>query len=103
MGRENKRWRRCKLAIAQLLYVASLVFPLSVFSKLCIMNTPLHFLLLLCQSCRSLRNVFFGGHILGLIKSAYHGWLSMLTSSEGPLFSLASGPPTLNPPLGGGL
>jgi len=24
----------------------------------------------------------------------------MMTSSEGPLFSLASGPPTLNPPLG---
>jgi len=29
----------------------------------------------------------------------YHGWLSVMTSSEGPLFSLASGPPTLNPPL----
>ena len=72
---------------------------LSVFSKLCIMHTPLHFLLLLCQSCRSLRNVSFGGHILGLIKSAYHGWLSMMTSSEGPLFSLTSPHPTLNPPL----
>jgi len=23
----------------------------------------------------------------------------MMTSSDGPLFSLASGPPTLNPPL----
>jgi len=34
---------------------------LSVFSKLCIMNTPLHFLLLLCQPCCSLRNVSFGG------------------------------------------
>jgi len=34
-----------------------------------------------------------------LIKSAYHGWLSIMTSSEGPLFSLSSGPPALNPPL----
>jgi len=49
---------------------------LSVFSKLCVMNTPLHFLLL-CQSCRNLRNVSFGSHILGLIKSADHGWLSI--------------------------
>jgi len=70
---------------------------LSVFSKLCIMNTPLHFLLLLCQSCRSLRNASFGGHILGLMKSASHGWLSIMTSSECPRFSLASGPPNLKP------
>ena len=70
---------------------------LSVFSKLCIMNTPVHFLLL-CQSCRSLRNVSFGGHVLGLIKSAYQGWLS-ITSSGGPLFSFASAPRTLNLPL----
>ena len=76
----------------------ALSFQLSVFSKFCIMNTLLHFLLL-CQSCRSLRNVSLIGCILGLIKSAYHGWLSMMTSSEGPHFSLASGPPTLNPPL----
>jgi len=75
------------------------------------MNTLLHFLLLLCQSCCSLRNVSFGCHIVGLIKclsrlaeydvliaeSAYRGWLSMMTSSEGPLFSLASGPPNLKP------
>jgi len=42
----------------------------------------------------------FGGRILGLIKSAYHGWLSMMTSSEGLLFSLASGPPNLKPTTG---
>ena len=29
---------------------------------------------------------------LGLIKRSYHRWLSMMTSSEGPLFSVASGP-----------
>jgi len=64
------------------------------------MNTLLHFLLL-CHSCHSLRNVglSFRGRISGLIKSAYHGWMSMMTSLEGPLFSLASGTPTLNPPL----
>jgi len=72
---------------------------LSVFSKLCIMKTLLHFLLLLCQSCRSLRNESLGGRIVGLIKSFHHGWLSMMTSSQGPLFSLASPPATLNPPL----
>jgi len=55
-----------------------------VFSKLCIMNTPLDFLLL-CQSCRSLRNVSYGGRVC-FIRSAYHGWLSMMTSSEGSPF-----------------
>ena len=73
---------------------------LSVFSKLCIMNTSLHFLLLLCQSCCSLRNISFGSGILGLTKSAYHGWLSMTTSSEGPRFQvLPRAPPILNPSL----
>jgi len=32
-----------------------------------------------------------------LIKSAYHGWLSMMTLSEGPLFSLVSGSLNLTP------
>jgi len=63
------------------------------------MNTLLHFLLLLYQSCRSLRNVSLGGRILGLIKSAYHGWLSMMTSSKGPFLVLPRAPPHLNPPL----
>jgi len=52
----------------------------------------------------SLRTVFLGGpHIsfLGLIKRSYHGWLNMTTSSEGLLFSLASGPLTVSPPLRG--
>ena len=71
---------------------------LSVFLKLCIMNTLLHSLLV-CQSCRSLGNVSLGGRILCLIKSSHHGWLRMMTSSKGPLFRLASAPPTLNPPL----
>jgi len=50
----------------------------------------------------SLRNVCLGGpHIffLGLIKRSYHGLLSKMMSSDAPLFSLASGPPTLTPPL----
>jgi len=62
------------------------------------MNTPLDFLLL-CQSCCSRRNVSYGGCVLGLIKNAYHGWLSMMTSSEGPFSVLPRAPPTLNPPL----
>ena len=69
-------------------------------SNMCIMNTSLHFLLLLCQSCFSLRNVSFGSGILGLTKSGYHGWLSMMTSSEGPPFQvLPRAPPILNPSL----
>jgi len=63
------------------------------------MNTLLHFLLLLCQSCRSLRNVYLVGRILVLIKSDHRGWLSMMTLSEGLLFSFASVPLTLSPPL----
>jgi len=48
---------------------------------------------LLRLSCHSLRNVSFSGLILGLIKSAHHGWLSMMTSSEGPPFWSCLGPP----------
>jgi len=69
---------------------------LSVFLKLRIINTLLHFLL--CQSSRSLRNVSFGSlHIpfLGLIKRSYHGWLSMMTSSASPFSAL----PWTAPPL----
>jgi len=40
-----------------------------------------------------------GWSILGLIKSAYHGWLQMMTSSEGLFSVLPRAPPTLNPPL----
>jgi len=71
------------------LCVASLVSPTF---------TVLHFLLLLCQSCCSLRNVSLCGRrpILGLIKSSFPGWLSVMTSSEVPLFCLASGPPNIN-------
>jgi len=67
---------------------------LSVFSNLCIMNT-----LLLYQLYRSLRNVSFGGCILGFINSAYHGWLSMMTSSDIPFLVLPWAPLTPNPPL----
>ena len=70
---------------------------LSVFSKLCIMNTLLHFLLLLFQLCRSLRSIPLCGPYLRQIRSAYRGWLHMLTSSEGPLFILASFPPNPKP------
>jgi len=74
---------------------------LSVFSKLCIMNTLLHFFLLLFQLCRSLRNISLGGCILGKSK-----WLSPLAEYDdvirGPLFSLASGPPNPKPTTGGG-
>jgi len=38
-------------------------------------------------------NVSLGGRILVLIKSDYHGWLSMMTSSEGPFLVLPRAPP----------
>jgi len=97
-GTEIKKWGRCQpTCYCLIFYVASLLSSqLSVYSKLCIMSTLLHFRLL-CQSCHSLRNISLGGRIVGLIKSNYHGWLSVMTSSEGPLFSLASGPPNLKP------
>jgi len=62
----------------------------------CVSWTLLHSLLL-CLSCHSLRSVSFSGLILGLIKSAYHGWLSMKTSTESPFFGLPSGPPNPKP------
>jgi len=59
------------------------------------MNTLLHFLLLLCQSCHCLRSVSFGGRILGLIKVLITvGWV-WWRHQRGPLFGLASGPPNL--------
>jgi len=74
------------------LYVLLLLsFQISVSLKLCIMNTLVHFVLR--QSCRILRNVSLcGPHIplRGLIKRSYHGWMSMMTSSDVPSFSLAS-------------
>jgi len=73
-------------------------FPTFSVFKVVHHEQPLHFLLL-CQSCCILRNVSLVGRIYGLIKNPYHSWMSMMTSSEGPLFNLASAPPTLNPPL----
>jgi len=96
MCRENKAEVMPTCHCLTFMCLLALSSHLSVFSKFCIMNTLLYFLPLLCQSCRSLRNVSFGGRILDLIKSDYHGWLVMMTSSA-PLFSLASGTP--NPPL----
>ena len=71
---------------------------LSVFSKLCIMNTLLHFLLLF-QLCRSLRNISLGGPTLGKSKVIITiGWV-WRRHQRSPLFSLASDPQTSNPPL----
>jgi len=102
MQRNYVRKKRCgndtNLLLPDLYVLPALSSKLSVFSKLSIMNTLLRYLLLLCQSCRSLRNVSLGGRILGLMRSAYHGWLSMVTSSVGPLLALPR-TPTLYSPL----
>jgi len=65
---------------------------LSVLSKLCIMNTLLHFLLLF-QFFRSLRNMSLGDFILGKSHVIITvGWL-WWRHQRAPLFSLASGSP----------
>jgi len=95
-----RKWRSgddANLLLPYFYKLPALFSQLSVFSKLCIMNTFLQCLLLLCQSSRSLRNVSLGGHILGLIKSAYHGWLSMMTSSQAPIFKSCLEPPNPKP------
>ena len=87
MVRENK------VKAMPIYYCLTFVLPalssqLSVISKLCIMNTLLQFLLLLCQSCHCLRSVSFGGRILGLIKVLITvGWV-WWRHQRGPLFSL---------------
>jgi len=85
MKRKTKEvWDNANLLSFNFHVLLTLSSQLSVFSKLCIINALMHFLLR--QSCLSLRNVS-----LGLIKTSYHvGYLSVMTSSEGPLFSLAS-------------
>jgi len=88
------KWGDANMLLPNLYMLPALSSQLSVFSKLCIMNTLLHFLLF--QLCRSPRNISLD---LSQIKSDYHGWLSMMTSSDGPLCSLALAPPTLNSPL----
>jgi len=101
MGRENEEVEAMPTCYCPTCVLLALSSYLAVFSKLCFMNIPLYFLLLLCQSRRRLRNVSFGGRILVLIKSACHGWLNMMTSSEAsPIFSLASGSPNLKPTTG---
>jgi len=72
---------------------------LSVFSKLCIMNTLLHFFLLF-QFCGSQRNISLCDHILGksnvIITVGWSWWRHQRT----PLISLASGPPNPKPTTG---
>ena len=100
MGRKTREVEGDANSLSLNFYVLlALSSQLSVFLRSCIMNTLLHFLSR--QSCRSLGNVCLDGrHIpfLGLIKRSYHGWLSMMTSSDGP-FQPCLGPRTLSPPL----
>ena len=99
MGRENKQvGTMANLLLPNFYVLPALSSQLSVFSKLCIVNTLLHFLLLF-QLCRSLRNIPLDGRILGKSEVIITvGWV-WWRHQRAPLFSLASGPPTLNPPL----
>jgi len=51
-GAKRKKWGDANLLLLNFYVLPALSSQLSVFSKLCIMNTLLYFLLLLCQSCR---------------------------------------------------
>jgi len=97
MGHKLEKWEAMPTCCRLTFCVASFVSQLTVFLKLCIKNTILHFLL--CQSCRNLRNISLGDpHIplLGLIKKSYRGWLSMMTSSEGSFSASLPAPSTLS-------
>jgi len=93
----ERKWRSGGDANLLLPVLPALSSQLSVFSKLCIMNTFLHFLLLLFQLCGNLRNISLGGHILRKSKVIITvGWV-WWHHHRAPLFSLASGPPNLKP------
>ena len=97
MGAKIK-WGDANLLLPNFCVLPAVSSQLSVFSKLCVMNTLLHFLQLL-RLCRSLRNISLGGRILGksnVIITVGRVWWR---HQRAPLLSLASGPPTLNPPL----
>jgi len=49
---KRKKWGDANLLLPNIYVLPSLSSQLSVFSKLCIMNTLLHFLFLLFQLCR---------------------------------------------------
>jgi len=60
-GAKIKKWGDASLLLPNFYVLPALSSHLSVFSNLCIMNTLLHFLLLLIQLCCSLRNISLGG------------------------------------------
>jgi len=62
-----KKWGDANMLVPSFYVFPALSSQLSVFSKLCITNTILHFLLLF-QLCRSLRTISLGGRILGKSK-----------------------------------
>jgi len=94
----QRAWGDANLLLPNFYVLPALSSQLSVFSKLCIMNTLLHFLLLF-QLCRSLRNTPLSGRMLGKSEVIItFGWV-WWRHQRAPLFSLASVPPTLNPPL----
>jgi len=99
MGRENKEEGTMPTCHCLTFMCCQPCLPTFQCFQVFFYHEHLLYFLLPCQSRRCLGNVSFGGRILGLIRSVYHGWLSMMTSSKGPLFILASAPPTLNPPL----
>jgi len=62
------KWGNANLLLRNFYVLPAVSSQLSVFSKLCVVNTLLHFLLLLLQLSRSLRNISLDGRILGKSK-----------------------------------
>jgi len=58
------KWGNANLLLLNFHVLSALSSQLSVFSKWCVVNTLLHFLLVLFQLCRSRRNMSLGGRIL---------------------------------------
>ena len=99
MGAKIK-WGDANLLLPNFCVLPAVSSQLSVFSKLCIMNTLLHFLLLLLQLCRSLRNISLGGRILGKSKVIITVGRVRWRHQRAPVLSLASGPPNPKPTTG---
>jgi len=97
------KWDDANLLLPNFYVLPALSSRLLVFSKFCIMNNLLRFLLLLFQSCLSLRNVSFGDRILGKSNVIITvGWI-WWRHQRAPFLVLPRAPATLNPPLVAGL
>jgi len=85
-GAKVKKWGRCQLANCLTLCVVSLVFPTFSVFKVVYHEHPFALSLSAISVMPQSQEHILGWPYLRQIKSYYHGWQSMKTSSEGPPF-----------------